>query len=91
MYLLYQLGGWPLQRNLWQHIEDRVLQIHLSEDAEQQRMRELMAQYSDTPIDLADASLVVTAEVLHLSRIFTLDSDFYVYRINNTEAFVVVP
>lgn len=91
MYLLYQLGGWPLQRNLWQYIENGVLQIHFSEDTEQQRMRQLMEQYSDTPMDLADASLVVTAEVLHLSRIFTLDSDFYVYRINNTEAFVVVP
>lgn len=43
-----------------------------------------MEQYRGTPMDLADASLVATAEVLNLSRIFTLDSDFYVYRINNT-------
>lgn len=91
MYLLYQLGGWPLQRNLWQYIEDGVLQIHFSEETEQPRMRQLMDQYSDTPMDLADASLVVTAERLRLSLIFTLDSDFYVYRINETEAFVVVP
>ena len=52
---------------------------------------QLMEQYRDTPMDLADASLVATAEVLNLRRIFTLDSDFYVYRINNTGAFEVAP
>ena len=46
-----------------------------------------MEQYSDTPMDLADASLVATAEALHLTRIFTLDSDFYVYRIKDTGTF----
>ena len=78
MYLVYQLGGWPLQRNLWAYTE-------------QKRMRQLMEQYQDTPMDLADASLVVAAEVLNLTRIFTLDSDFYVYRINDADAFEVVP
>ena len=50
-----------------------------------------MDQYADTPMDLADASLVVAAETSRLSLIFTLDSDFYVYRISDTEAFTVVP
>lgn len=42
-------------------------------------------------MDLADATLVAATEVLEVSRIFTTDSDFYVYRINNTGAFEVVP
>ena len=54
-------------------------------------MRQLMEQYRDTPMDLADASLVAAVEVLNLRRIFTLDSDFYVYRINNTGVFEVAP
>jgi len=54
-------------------------------------MRQLMEQYCNTPMDLADASLVATAEILNLRRIFTLDSDFYVYRINNTGVFEVAP
>ncbi len=58
---------------------------------EQLRMRELMNQYQDVPMDLADASLVVTAETLGRRRIFTLDSDFYVYRIKGKEAFIVIP
>ena len=91
MYLVYQIGGWPLQRNLWEYIEEGVLHLHSPDETEQKRMRQLMEQYQDTPMDLADASLVVAAEVLHLTRIFTLDSDFYVYRINGAEAFEVVP
>ncbi|MGE0825627.1 MAG: hypothetical protein AB7G75_02810 [Candidatus Binatia bacterium] len=50
-----------------------------------------MEQYRDTPMDFADASLVAAAETLHLTQIFTLDSDFYVYRINGTPPFEVVP
>ena len=91
MYLVYQIGGWPLQRNLWQYVEEGILHLHSSPDTEQKRMRQLMEQYSDTPMDLADASLVATAEALHLTRIFTLDSDFYVYRIKDTGTFEVVP
>ena len=91
MYLVYQIGGWPLQRNVWSYVEEGILQIHSSTVAEQERMRQLMEQYRDTPMDLADASLVATAEILNLRRIFTLDSDFYVYRINNTGVFEVAP
>ncbi|MBI3797359.1 MAG: PIN domain-containing protein [Deltaproteobacteria bacterium] len=91
MYLVYRVGGWPLQHNLWEYVEQGLLRLHPSTEAEQRRMRQLMEQYRDTPMDLADASLVATAEVLNLSRIFTLDSDFYVYRINNTGVFEVVP
>ena len=91
MYLVYQIGGWPLQRNVWSYVEERVLHIHSSTAAEQARMRQLMEQYRDTPMDLADASLVAAAEFFNLRQIFTLDSDFYVYRINNTGVFEVVP
>lgn len=45
------------------------------------RAFELMQTYSDQPMDLADASLVVAAESLRTTRVFTLDrSDFTVYR-----------
>jgi len=91
MHLLHRIGGWPLQRSLWHHVELGSLQIHATAAAEPARMRQLMEQYRDTPMDLADASLVTGAEVLNLSVIFTLDSDFYVYRINNKNAFTVVP
>jgi len=54
-------------------------------------MRELMEQYRDRPMDLADASLVAAAEASGDKRIFTIDSDFYIYQWNGREPFEVVP
>ena len=54
-------------------------------------MQALMERYRDTPMDIADASLVAAAEALDEQRIFTLDSDFFVYRLNDTGSFEVVP
>jgi predicted nucleic acid-binding protein len=51
----------------------------------------LMRRYADAPMDFADASLVVTAEVLNISRILTFDRHFYVYRINDKTSFEVLP
>jgi hypothetical protein len=46
------------------------------------RAFELMVQYADHPMDLADASLVVLAESLKLRKVFTIDrADFTTYRI----------
>ncbi len=46
------------------------------------RAFELMEQYADQPMDLADASLVVAAEVMKTRKMFTVDrSDFATYRI----------
>lgn len=46
------------------------------------RAFELMEQYADHPMDLADASLVVAAESVNTRRVFTIDrSDFATYRI----------
>ncbi len=47
-----------------------------------ERSFELMEQYADHPMDLADASIVVAAETFHSKKIFTLDRhDFETYRI----------
>ena len=45
------------------------------------RALELMVEYIHAPMDLADASLVAIAESYNLRTVFTLDSDFAVYRI----------
>ena len=43
---------------------------------------ELMLQYADMPMDLADASLVVTAEREDIRKVFTVDRrDFAAYRV----------
>ena len=48
------------------------------------RAFELMDMYSDHPMDLADASLVVAAETLGARKVFTVDrKDFEAYRVRH--------
>jgi predicted nucleic acid-binding protein len=91
MHLLNNVGGHFAQDVLWSYILDGLVAIHESSSEERTRMRELMAKYKDTPMDLADASLVAAAEVLGLRRIFTVDSDFVVYRLPGKQSFEIVP
>lgn len=52
------------------------------------RIIELMSQYANLPMDFADASLVILAEVLGHGRILSTDSrDFQTYRWKNRYSF----
>jgi hypothetical protein len=49
---------------------------------DRKRLAELMGRYADLPMDYADATLVLVAERLGATRVFTLDRrDFGVYRV----------
>ena len=55
------------------------------------RAFELMEQYGDHPMDLADASIIVAAELLRTTTVFTLDlADFHRYRIRRGHRHVKV-
>ena len=52
------------------------------------RVEELMVKYRDLPMDLADASLVMLAEVLGSGQILSTDRrDFHAYRWKNRHPF----
>jgi len=91
MHLLGKIRGYSAQDALWGYIESEALEVHIHEASERRLMRAFMQRYRDTPMDLADASLVVAAHSLNTRRVFTLDSDFFVYRLPNGEALEVVP
>ena len=81
-------------RRLMEFIAGEGLRVLFLDDEGLARAFALMAQYADAPMDLADASLVATAERLELVAVFTLDrNDFHTYRIkrgHRHEAFEVV-
>lgn len=91
MYLVGKHGRFDAQEELWTHVVDGSVTLHISSLDELVRMHALMRQYRDAPMDLADASLVVAAETFNLTKIFTLDSHFHAYRIHDTKPFEVVP
>ena len=80
-----------MQRMLWRFVEASKLHVHPQGGSEIERMWKLMEQYRDHPMSFPDASLVVAAETLGTQRIFTLDSHFYSYLINDKAAFEVIP
>ena len=60
----------------------RGMSVWFFEQASVERAFELMEQYADQPMDLADASLVVAGELLGTRRVFTIDRrDFETYRL----------
>ena len=91
MYLLFRVGGSPAQAALWRLRQDGRLLLHDLTNAEVDRMAELMEIYRDRPMDLADAAIVATAEHLGMRRLFTLDHDFYIYRLADSSTLEVIP
>lgn len=93
MHLLFRAEGYRAQARLWAFYNAGYLVLYDAEESDTQtaRVRDLMNIYQDTPMDLADASIVTAAEALGVKRVFTLDSHFYAYRTEGGEAFEVVP
>lgn len=90
-YLLRREGGWPLVAALLEAIRAGYIGVHIPDENELRRVRELMLAYRDLPCDLADASLIATAETLKLTRIFTVDKHFYAYRLSDGTVLEVLP
>ena len=91
MYLLGRGGGIEGQRALWRLVHNGRLEIGDLSPAALERSAFLMDKYADLPMDLADATLVSFAEEHGHRKVFTLDSDFHVYRIRGRQRFDVVP
>ena len=91
MYLLSRAGGPRGREALWRLVSTGRLVLADLSAAAVERSAWLMAKYADLPMDLADATLVALAEERGQRRIFTLDSNFRVYRINGRGRFETLP
>lgn len=91
MYLLSRAGGRIGQDALWKLTLSGRLDIADLSRTALERSARLMAKYSDLPMDLADATLVALAEERGIRQVFTLDSDFQVYRIHGRQSFEIIP
>ncbi|HET6387266.1 MAG TPA: PIN domain nuclease [Armatimonadota bacterium] len=86
MYLLGEAGGYRYQDRLWQMRRTGRLIILDLTPAECDRVDAMMSKYRDVPMDLADASLIAVAEMRRFARLFTIDSDFHIYRLSDGSA-----
>jgi len=64
-------------------LEEGLQVLHLERDS-LKRAFELMEQYRDQAMDLADASLLAAAEAIPTRKVFTLDrKEFSIYRLRS--------
>ncbi len=79
-----------MQKQLGQLLLDKLLVIYEIQENDYDRLLNLMEKYRDRPMNLADSTLVLTAEKTGYRQILTLDSDFLFYRIGNRNTFDVI-
>jgi predicted nucleic acid-binding protein len=80
-HLLQRMGGSKIVRQWLASIHAGAVRIFDLAPSHLPRVLELMHKYSDLPMDLADASLVICAEETGDGRIFSTDArDFGAYR-----------
>ena len=78
MYLLARLP--KAQDALFGLIENGALRIAFRIDEQVSALRRLQRKYRDTAMSLADCCVVRMAELNDRHAVFTLDSDFSIYR-----------
>jgi predicted nucleic acid-binding protein len=84
--------SWEVQDSLWLFIRRGGIEIYPLEKELLIHCRELMKQYRDLPMDLADATLVALADAVLVPKIFTLDhKDFSIYRFKQKKRFTLIP
>ena len=71
--------------NLYRRLIDGTIQIHQPTLSEIKRAATLALKYRNIPMSFADASLIAAAETLNQHQIFTYDSDFQIYRLNDRD------
>jgi predicted nucleic acid-binding protein len=90
MFFLQDVAGGPTQ--LAAFISASATHIYdLAQPAELEQAARLMERYRDTPMDYADATLVLLAEALNVSAVLTLDQHgFGTYRTRSRKVFKLV-
>ena len=90
---IYLVQRWPLaQMELLNLVESGALRILPFGRDDMPRVKALLTEYRDLPMDLADAALVRVAEREGIRAIFTVDRrDFSLYRPLGLGRFKVIP
>ena len=87
-YMLLQRKGVPAQAAFMTSLANNAFELFDLQSHHAPRIAQLMQQYANLPMDLADASLVILAEELGHGRILSVDyRDFNTYRWKNNQPF----
>jgi uncharacterized protein len=82
-YLTSQISG--ARQALIEMVSENFLQIGLQVQDQHAALLAMIKRYVNVPMSLADACIVRLAEMHPKSQVFTLDSDFNIYRKNGRQ------
>jgi predicted nucleic acid-binding protein len=91
MHLLGRTGGFSYQQALWTMYYTSGMQLRDLTLPEIERSRQFMEKYADSPMDLADATLLSLAESLKIGTVFTLDQAFRFYTLADGRVLDIIP
>lgn len=72
-------------------LERGVVRIGMTLGEEAAAVKALFERYDNVPASLADACLVRMSELYTACRVFTLDSDFHIYRRHGRKVILLRP
>ena len=91
-YLLRKRIGIAAEQRFLEGIEKGAFTVEAFTIEDVAFCRKLLAQYEDMDLDLADASVIATAERLGIRTVLTVDErDFRAVRTSRGEPFVLLP
>ena len=82
-YLLNQYHNGPAK--VLELISRDLIEIKFDLTNEYQSIKKMIDKYNNVPMSFADSCLVRMAEIIEDSKVFTLDTDFRIYRKNKNE------
>ena len=71
-------------------LREGLVQVSFDFDDNLEAVTQLISKYEDVPMSLADACLVRMSELHDRSRVFTLDSDFKLFRRHGRQAIPLI-
>jgi predicted nucleic acid-binding protein len=80
----------PAQASVGELLRRGLIRCPFALQASHQRVFALITRYRNVPMSIADACLVCMAEDHPQSRVFTLDADFAIYRLQGRKAVTVI-
>jgi predicted nucleic acid-binding protein len=87
-YILLKRKGAQASANFIYNFSQGLFSVFELDTSHGEKISQLIQQYANLPMDLADASLVILAEHLGHGRILSVDQrDFNTYRWKNTQPF----
>lgn len=80
----------PAGKTVFEMLRSGGLLLAFNLNDHQEAISRLLAKYQNIPMSLADACLVRMSELHDRSRVFTVDSDFKLYRRNGRQSIPLI-